>query len=78
MKLYDHIDTKPLLAKLENLCPICQEPLENDESLRFPELECPKCHLRIKVTSRNNDRMAFAGFLLLLLFAFGFALGVSL
>ena len=81
MKLYDHIDIVPLFVKLEDRCPICQEPLEIDKSsrsLRFPELECPKCHLRIKVTTRNNDRISAMGFASLLIFVFSFLLGTSL
>lgn len=67
MRIFDKIDVNSLVQKLDDRCPKCNEPLENDESLRFPYLDCPKCHFRIKVTTRNNDRMQLATMFLFLL-----------
>ena len=65
--------------KIEKKCPVCDHEIEvkiADLPKRFPRLECPQCHYRLDVTTRNNERLSFIlGFILPSVFVVAWVLG---
>lgn len=63
MRLFDDVSHQAanLLQNLNGKCPHCGATLEHvSGSKRFFTFECPKCHLRLEVTTRNNNRVVWA------------------
>lgn len=50
--------TTMLLTKIDEKCPVCDAPIIPEHLYRHGQtLECPLCHLRIRIGTRNNDRI---------------------
>lgn len=74
MRLFDDVahQTADLLQKLDGKCPHCGATLENVGSKRsFSDFECPTCHLRLELTTRNNERVLYAVMFIALAFFVG-------
>ena len=80
MKLFDDVreSSMQLITNLNGKCPFCGSAFEikDARSKRFVEYECVKCHLRLEISTRNNQRMIVAGMFLLVAFAFGLLLAL--
>lgn len=74
MRLFDDVahQAANLLQNLNGKCPQCGAPLDNVGGRRaFFDFECPRCHLHLEVTTRNNNRVVWAFMLIGLAFLGG-------
>lgn len=73
--------TKDIVERLK-ACPRCgyaNIEYEKPEKRRyFQTLECPICHLRLEVKTRNNERVAWAFLIGIWIFAIPFIIGLIL
>ena len=72
MRLFDDVahQAANLLQNLNGKCPHCGATLEyKSGAKRFFGFECPKCHLTLDITTRNNNRMVWTFILIGLAFS---------
>jgi len=73
-RLFDDVahQAANLLQNLNGKCPHCDATLEHKSGKKhFFEFECPKCHLHLEVTTRNNNRILYAFMFISLAFFVG-------
>jgi len=71
--------SKKVYEKLGETCPNCgYKGLKQSGKRLLSEFECPQCHLRISVTTRNNERVAWAFIIVSFAFFVGVLIGVAL
>jgi len=71
--------SEKVYEKLGETCPNCgYKGLKQSGKRLISDFECPRCHLRISVTTRNNERVAWAFIIVSFAFFVGILIGVAL
>ena len=68
--------SEKVYEKLGETCPNCGYKGLRQSGIRLiSEFECPQCHLRITVGTRNNDRVVWAFIIVCVAFFIGIFIG---